>query len=220
MNAERIIRNILVAMKTIPVLCLLGLGVTACAPSRAVQPVAVSTPPPVEAELRLWREGVESFFRSDYEKALALFETLSESARDSEMSRKALFGLASTRLVLARTQEEFNEAMVLLNCWKEMAPPSMPSEDPRLLLSALERFSGFSAAETPRPKTRKKDRDIIYSNLLVCRNSLQLREKEMERMKSRLESREREIKKLRSQIESLEAIHQKFQERKQEVSSP
>ncbi|NLI34647.1 MAG: hypothetical protein GX422_17975 [Deltaproteobacteria bacterium] len=220
MNAERIIRNILISMNAILVLCLLGLGITACAPSRAVQPAAVSTPRPAEVELRLWREGVESFSKSDYEKALALFETLSESARDSEMSRKALFGLASTRLVLAKTQAEFNEAMVLLNCWKEIAPAEMSSEDPRLLLSALERFSEFSAAETPRPKTRRKDRDIVYSNFLACRNSLQLKEKEMERMKSRLESRDREIKKLKSQIESLEAIHQKFQERKQEVSSP
>lgn len=220
MNAEGIIRNTLISMRTTLVLCLLGLGVAACAPSQAVQSVTVSTPRPAEVELRLWREGVESFSRSDYEKAMVLFETLSECARDPEMSRMALFGFASTRLILAKNQAEFHEAMVLLNCWKEIAPAEMSSEDPRLLLSALERFSGFNAAEAQRPKMYRKDRDIVYSNLLACRNSLQLKEREMERMKSRLESRDREIKKLKSQIESLEAIHQKFQERKQEASSP
>ena len=46
------------------------------------------------------------------------------------------------------------------------------------------------------------------------------KEKEAERLKTRLESKEREVRRLKQQIESLEAIHLKFQERQKEVSSP
>lgn len=46
------------------------------------------------------------------------------------------------------------------------------------------------------------------------------KEKEVERVKTRLESKEREVRRLKQQIESLEAIHLKFQERQKETSTP
>jgi hypothetical protein len=49
---------------------------------------------------------------------------------------------------------------------------------------------------------------------------VQAREKESERLKTRLDAKEREIRRLKQQIESLEAIHLKFQERQKEISSP
>jgi chromosome segregation ATPase len=47
---------------------------------------------------------------------------------------------------------------------------------------------------------------------------LQGKEKEMASLRSKLELREREVRRLRLQLESLEEIHQKYQEKKQEVT--
>jgi predicted nucleic acid-binding Zn-ribbon protein len=61
---------------------------------------------------------------------------------------------------------------------------------------------------------------IVYNHPGGCKDLLQAKEKELDRIKSRLETREREIRRLKHQIDSLEAIHLKFQERKQGASSP
>jgi len=47
---------------------------------------------------------------------------------------------------------------------------------------------------------------------------LQTKQKEMQTLMSKLELREREIRRLRHQLESLEEIHRKYQEKKQEAT--
>ncbi len=161
-----------------------------------------------------------AFNNGQYERAMAVFESLNETARDPDVNRMALFGLASTRLLLAKNQTEFGEAMRLMECWVEKAPEEMGGEDPRLLIPLLERLPFPSAQQVTQSKPSKSSKDIVYNALVTCRNSLQAREKEMERVKSRLDAKDREIRRLKGQIESLEAIHRKFQEKKQEVSTP
>ena len=61
---------------------------------------------------------------------------------------------------------------------------------------------------------------IVYNNPGACKDLMQAKEKEMDRIKTKLDAREREIRRLKHQIDSLEAIHLKYQERKQGASSP
>ena len=74
---------------------------------------------------------MQAFDAGDYEKARVLFEMLTENADTEGLRRKAFFALASTRLVLAQTPEEFNQAMATWDCWRRQFPHPMEGEDPR-----------------------------------------------------------------------------------------
>jgi|WetSurMetagenome_2_1015567.scaffolds.fasta_scaffold01689_10 hypothetical protein len=199
---------------------IVGLGLSAC--------TTVPKPHPPEenlvhreSELKAWKEGMQAFDDGDYEKAWVVFEVLTESAETESMRSNAFFALASTRLVLAQTPEEFNEAMSVWACWSRQIPDEVREEDPRMLTPFLQRLTPPGAPETNLTKSRAPVKKIIvYNNPGGCKDLLQAKEKEVDRIKSRLETREREIRRLKHQIDSLEAIHLKFQERKQGASSP
>lgn len=220
MTVFRIDWKQLLRFKALLAAALFGLSMAGCASPQTGRPQAASVSRPNEAEHRALGEGITAFNKGEYERAMAVFEILNETAQDPEVNRKALFGLAATRLLLAKSQREFGEAMRLMECWIERAPDDMGSEDPRLLIPLLERLPFPSAPEVTRPKPPKSNKDLVYNALVACRSSLQAREKEVERVKSRLDAKDREIRRLKGQLESLEAIHRRFQEKKQEVSTP
>jgi hypothetical protein len=207
-------------LKALLVVAICGMSMIGCAVPQTGQPLPAAVSRPHGAEQRALSEGIAVFAKGEYEKAMALFETLNETAQDPEVNRKALFGFASTRLLLARSQTEFGEAMRLMECWMEKAPVELGGEDPRLLVPLLVRLPFPSSEEAARSKPPKSNKDLVYNTLVACRNSLQAKEKEVERVKSRLDAKDREIRRLKGQLESLEAIHRKFQEKKQEVSTP
>jgi hypothetical protein len=163
---------------------------------------------------------MHAFRKRDYEKAMAVFEALSETAENSTLSRRALYALASTRLILAHTPDEFSEALGLWDCLSQQVLTEIDGEDPRMVTPFLERLAPPSIPDAGFTKVNKSERSSAGGNLIVFKNLLQAKDKELERMKARLDGREKEVKRLKTQIESLEAIHRKFQERKQEVSSP
>lgn len=172
-------------------------------------------------ELKTWEDGMQAFRDEDYGKALAVFEALSENGENEAIRNQALYGVAVTRLVLARTPGEYGEAMATWDCWSKL--PSRGGEDPHMLTPLLQNIAPPGGSRESRyPIVRKAPvRDMVaHNNLVACKSLLQTRDKELERLKARLETREREIRRLRHQIESLENIHLKFQEKKQEVSTP
>jgi hypothetical protein len=189
-------------------------------------PVVQEQPQKDTAELETWQEGLGAFSKGDYNQAMAIFEFLTESTGDEAMYRKALYGLAATRLILAQNAEELHEAMELWDCWSQQAPPECQTEDPRMMAPLLDRISALLTPEKTVMQEGKNRGKTIYKNHLVYRDAvvykglLDGKEKEIARLRSRVESREREVRRLRHQIESLEAIHLKFQEKQKEVSSP
>ncbi len=195
------------------------LALIGCASPPAPEPRA-EIPPWQEEERRTWEEGIYAFKTGNYNEATVIFEVLSETARTESTGRKALYALACTRLILAQTADEYNEAMSLWDCWSRQNSIYIDREDPRMLTPFLGRITPPIMPETPYPQAAKPVKDMTINNILMYKNLLQAKEKEIDQMKNRLDAREREIKRLRHQIESLEEIHLKFQERKQEVSSP
>ena len=178
------------------------------------------------AETETWQEAVRAFSKGDYNQAMAIFESLTESTGDEPMYRKALYGLATTRLILSQNAEELHEAMELWDCWSQQAPSESQAEDPRMMAPLLDRISSLFTLEksakkegTNRGKTVYKNH-LVYRDAVVYKSLLEGREKEIERLRTRVESRDREVRRLKHQIESLEAIHLKFQEKQKEVSSP
>jgi hypothetical protein len=198
---------------------LAGIGLCACTGLQKQQPATVLSPAQ-ETELRTWQEGLQAFDRGDYEKARALFEMLTENAATEGLSGKAFFALASTRLVLAQTTEEFNQAMATWDCWRRQFPHTMEDEDPRMLTPFLQGLTPPGSLDSQSRENQAPVKKVIISGLPSCKDLLQAKDKEIERVKAKLDAKEKEARRLKHQIESLEAIHLKFQERKQGVSSP
>jgi len=199
---------------------LAGFGLSACSTPQRPQPSGGSSLPR-ESELKTWKEGMQAFDGGNYEKARAVFEALTESAETESVKRSAFFALASTRLVLAQSPEEFSEAMSVWACWSRQMPASPEEEDPRMLTPFLQLLTPPGATETHLTQNQPLVKKIIvYNSPGGCKELLQAKEKELDRTRSRLDAREKEIRRLKHQIDSLEAIHLKYQERKQGVSSP
>ena len=205
---------------SLTLILLAGSGIAACTVLSKPQPIE-KRPVSREVELNAWQEGMLAFNAGDYEKARAIFEALTESAETDSLRRRAFFALASTRLALAQTPEEFGEAMSVWTCWGRQKAAYPEEEDPWMLTPFLERLTPPGAAEVqPSQSQPLVKKIVVYSPSGSCKDQLQAKEKELDRTKTKLDAREKEIRRLKHQIDSLEAIHLKYQERKQGVSSP
>ncbi len=153
----------------------------------------------------------KSFNAGDYTNAKIGFEMLSESAHNPEIIRQAFFGLASVKLFLAQTPEQYEDAISIWKKWSGRVTSLNGCEDPRMMTPFLFRLqSSVSAAENQLASKSRKDVD--------AKGVLLTKEKEMQILRSKLELREREIRRLRHQLESIEEIHRKYQEKKQEAT--
>jgi hypothetical protein len=172
-------------------------------------------------QLKTWEEGVQAFKDGNYEKARIFFEALSHDAETEDMSRRACFALAAVRLVLAQTPQEYSEAMSAWACWSGQMPHDLGEEDPRMLTPFLECLTPPGVQAPPSNQNEPPAKKVIvYTSPAGCKELLQAKDKEMDRMRSKLDARDKEVRRLKHQIDSLEAIHLKFQERKQGASSP
>jgi len=164
-----------------------------------------------DVEQEALKDAVNAFNARDYQRAKIGFEMLSESTQYPEISRQALFGLSSVKLVLANTSEEYEDAISSWKKWSLQVNSQQECEDPRMMTPFLLRLQtsvGSLAEKKDRRAARETDSRVI----------LQTKEKQMQTLISKLELREREIRRLRHQLESLEEIHRKYQEKKQEAT--
>ena len=211
MVAKRLICNkILVWSLFVALLCLSG-----CASPPAVK-TAAQPPVPHEFEKAALEDGLLAFKEGDYGKAAGIFEVLSASTRLPEINRRALFAHAAALLAIAQTPEEYARAASIWEQWSAQARVGLEGEDPRMLAPFVGRTvqAGISNAAVQTPQVQK---DVPNPN---HRGALQTKEKEVEALRIKLEARDREVRRLRHQLESLEEIHRKYQEKKQEASTP
>jgi hypothetical protein len=165
-----------------------------------------------EVEQKYLEDAISAFKAGDYGRARNVFEMLTQSARSPEIGRQALFGLASVKLVAARTSEEYEDAFAAWQKWSVQAGPAAGCEDPRMLTPFLLKLEpaieGAAASRLAGQSGKEVD----------TRGILQTKEKEMQSLRAKLDQREREIRRLRLQLESLENIHREYQEKKQEAT--
>jgi hypothetical protein len=196
-----------------------GFSASASTLEKSTAPISIRH----EVEQSAWEEGVRAFEDGDYARSAITFQMLSESAQSNDICRKALFAFASVRLVLAKTPEEYLEAVSAWERWSSQIRSGLEGEDPRMITPFLLKLApGVQATEKSDQaagQARKVQKEAS-NNAANYKSMLQSKEKEVENLKSRLDSREREVRRLRHQLESLEEIHRKYQEKKQEASAP
>ncbi|QLA16309.1 hypothetical protein [Desulfolutivibrio sulfoxidireducens] len=177
--------------------CLAGCAEKAPPPpfSPTPLPVATSEETPPKAEDPRYVDAVTALLGGDAELAATLFEQVRQSAGDEPSRRRALYGLACARLLLAQDEKELAKAKALWETWRAGSPPGGDGEDPRLMAGMLPHF---------RPVFLLKDLKA------AC-------EKECDK---RLLEKEEEVRRIiQRQVQALEEIHREIQEKKKGLST-
>jgi hypothetical protein len=170
---------------------------------KAQQPPASSASAPVfqpqetltTAEDPRYVDGVTALLGGDAELAATLFEQAHLGAVDEPSRRRALYGLACARLLLAQDEKELAKAKALWESWRAASPPGGDGEDPRLMAGLLPNY---------RPAFLVKDLKSACER--ECDKRLQEKEEEVRRI-------------IQRQVQALEEIHREIQEKKKGLSS-
>jgi len=193
-----------------------------------------SAPPRATAEMQRDQANLaaahEAFRDGEYPKARALFTAI-QHAQDADLVRHALYGLACTQLVAARTPREYKQGLKLWAHWTEFLASDIRGEDPRLLAELLPRSVPKDPSAAAAPSKEKSSRAAAQAQKLiqaqrrqteVLEAKIALLEKEVrvlnyfEEYSRNLET---EVQTLRHQIQTLQAIDQNIQQKQQEISS-
>src|SRR5208337_1390825 len=130
-----------------------------------------------EVEQEALDEAMNAFNARDYTKAKITFEILSESAQSADISRQALFGLAIVKLVLARTPDEYGDAVSSWKKWSGQVDSRIGCGDPRMITPFLLRLQppieDVPGCQSPK-KAHRAAKDVDPRELL------QSKEREMQ----------------------------------------
>lgn len=162
-------------------------------------------------EMEALQKAAKAFDSGDYLKARTGFEMLSNLAKNSDIRRQALYGLASTRLVLADSKEAFDCAMAAWEQWAAVAGSSKGMEDPKMITPFLLRLQSAMRNGAGGPLGGKAKFDDQPNSLIT-------REKVVQALRLKLELAERQVRRLRHDLKSLDEIHRKYEEKKQEMT--
>ncbi len=164
-----------------------------------------------EVELEALQNAVKAFDSGDYEKAQTTFDMLSGVAKNGDIRREALFGLASTRLVLADSEDEYNSAVETWKRWAGEARPSKCTEDPRMLTPFLLKLQAAIKKGAGGPLGQRATHDDSPRLVIT-------RERVVQALRAQLKLARRQISRLRHDLKSLDEIHRKYEEKKQEMT--
>ncbi|MCP4340181.1 MAG: hypothetical protein GY799_15140 [Desulfobulbaceae bacterium] len=144
------------------------------------------------------------FINGDFENAILEYEQIYDTALSPEDKNSALYGLACTQMMLARTEEQLVEAISNLQKWDANKGTAPFTENRHLLLLSLKQQSGLILEK----KTALVERENLQ-NSLIANQQIKILQ-----MTSTIESLQSQIKKLGNQIEELEAIDENVQKQR------
>ena len=178
-------------------LCLFLLAAAGCSGGRLLTSRSDARSVHTQESLNALATATQAYRDGDYDRAADLFLALSLVTSDPVLSRKALYGLACTRLAAADSDEEMAEAMETWSRWASLAPDNPDIEDPRLFTPLLPRLAP-SNSDT--------------------KESVENMEKEMNKLRAKLKQKSEDLEELQSQLDALEQLHREITIRKQGIN--
>ncbi len=168
------------------------LSCAACAEPPAPPP---ELPPPA---VELVQDTAEILFlNGDFDKALLEYEHVSETALAPEDRIPALYGLACTQLMLARSDQQMVEAIATLEQWDTEKGSAALTENRRLLILAMKH-----QLEVARNKIQEQTAVAKQKETLIAQQ------------KGKITQMGAFVDNLQKQLEELETIDEKVQEKR------
>lgn len=152
-----------------------------------------TTQPPAPAP-RLASDAELFFLKGEYQDALSEFQREYETALAAEDRMQALYGLACTQIVMARTDRELAEGIGNLQKWDEEKGDGPFQENRRLLILAMKQ-----QGEVLVKKNREQQRQGNRKDRLIANQKEQIAQLMVT------------IEMLKKQLDELEAIDENFQ---------
>lgn len=140
------------------------------------------------------------FLKGDFDAALTGFERLSQTAVTAEERSQALYGLACTRMMMARTGEQLAKAIDTVQKWDEEKGNMPFSENRRLLVSALKHQGEYLAKKSREQALQEKKKNSLIAN-----------------QQQKITQLAETVEKLQKQLDELEAIDENFQEKRKSL---
>lgn len=144
--------------------------------------------------------------------AAQIFENVSQRTESGLILKRALFGLAVTRMVLAEDPKMYEDALRIWSNWSVLAPMTLSVKELRMLEPLFTRILPSELAEMKQREEAYQQEIRRYKQLLAAEK------KEKNSLKKKLISKENDIKSLKYKIESLEMIDQEKNRKKRKTS--
>ncbi len=144
--------------------------------------------------------------------AAQIFENVSQRTESGTILKRALFGLAVTRMVLAEDPKMYEDALRIWSNWSVLAPMTLSVKELRMLEPLFTRILPSELAEMKQREEAYQQEIRRYKQLLAAEK------KEKNSLKKKLISKENDIKSLKYKIESLEMIDQEKNRKKRTTS--
>jgi len=169
-----------------------------------------------------------AYQKREYLEAANYFDTIRTQTSNRRFALIALYGLACSRLMAAKTPEEYNDALLLWRQWIANAPEKFEYENPVLVDALVQEKMLFSNIPlTPTQAQEAAEEPMVSRWLLIksrdeldrLRGELETARETLEKHKKTIQAHEKEIGELKRQIKALETIDQKIQKKKNAIPS-
>jgi hypothetical protein len=153
----------------------------------------------------------QMFINGDFEHAILEYEQIYETALSPEDRNHALYGLACTQLMLARTEDQLVEAIGNLQKWDAKKGTAPFVENRHLLLLSLKQQSALLEKANKERHKRENEQKEKNKELLQREGRLNFLVTDQ---KQKLSTMVSTVEKLQNQIKELEAIDMNVQEKR------
>ncbi len=159
----------------------------------------------------------ELFLQKNYSDAAEAFSRIQNQAQQDSLRQKALLGQACSRMLLADSEIQSQEALQLWQTWCEGQANTFHLEDFCIFLTpVMEKWSNPQKKRSVRKTQKRKS----LSQRLNFREESDLakefanQEKELRKLRSQIKEREQNIKELNTKLKALEDINQEIDQKK------
>lgn len=147
------------------------------------------------------------FINGDFENALLEYEQIYDTALSPEDKNHALYGLACTQMMLARTSDQLVESISNLQKWNANKGTAPFTENRHLLLLSLKQQSELIDGKNKALIERENLQNSLIANQQI----------KISQMTATIDELQNQIKKLDNQIKELEAIDENVQKQRKPI---